>query len=267
MQLIRVKGRWPAVRHNVFVRGFSALAPYYLVNEFPKSGGTWLAQMLSDLLDVPFRRNAPIQIERSVTHGHFLNPIALRNVVVLWRDPRDLLVSFYFHCYFVNEHHNAALVRLMKAHCPFEDYTDIRANLPTFIRFVSQKPVFPSFTWPEFARAWAQRRGTVQTSYEALRKDTPGELSRVAEALTGTPLPEGRAAEVAEQHSFARAKQAAEQEQPADAELSFVREGALGGWRRHFTADAETAFRKNGYEEAMALLSQKLQGEHHADTC
>lgn len=257
--------RWPAVRHKAFVRGLSGLAPYYLVNEFPKSGGTWLAEMLSDALDVPFRRNAPIRLEHSVTHGHFLNPIALRNVVVLWRDPRDLLVSFYFHCYFVNEHHNAALVRLMKAHCPFENYTDIRANLPAFIHFVSQTPISPSFTWPEFARVWAHRPGTVQTSYEALRADTPGELARVAEALTGTPLHEGRAADVAEQHSFARAKQAAEQERPADAELSFVREGALGGWRRHFTADAEAALREGGYAEAMRGLGYEFEN-HVAGT-
>lgn len=259
MSVARIRARWPAARHKAFVRGFSGLAPYYLVNEFPKSGGTWLAQMLSDALDVPFRRNAPIRLERSVTHGHFLSPLGLRNVVVLWRDPRDLLVSFYYHCYFVNEHQNAELVRLMKARCPFDDYTDIRGNLPDFIRFISQNPISPSFTWPEFARAWAHRPGTVHTSYEALRADTPGELARVAEALTGTSLPEGRAAEVAEQHSFARAKQAAEQERPADAELSFVREGALGGWRRHFTPEAEAALCQGGYAEAMRGLGYGVE--------
>jgi len=250
----RIRGRWPALRHKAIVRGFSRLAPYYLVNEFPKSGGTWLAQMLSDALGVAFRRNAPIRFERSVTHGHFLSPVGLRNVVVLWRDPRDLLVSFYHHCYFVNEHRNAGLVRLMKGCCPFDDYSDLPANLPAFIRFVSRTPVAPGFTWPEFVQVWAARPGTVQTSYETLRADTPGELSRVAGALTGTPLPDGCAAEVAEQHSFARAKQAAARAAPATAELSFVREGALGGWRRHFTPEAEAALREGGYAEAMHRL-------------
>lgn len=254
MSVTRILARWPAVRHKAFVRGLSGLAPYYLVNEFPKSGGSWLAEMLSDALDVPFRRNVPIRLERSVTHGHFLTPLGLRNVVVLWRDPRDLLVSFYYHCYFVNEHQNTALVHLMKARCSFEDYADIRTNLPTFIRFLSETPLSPSFTWPEFARIWAGRSGTVQTSYEALRADTSGELARVAEALTGELLPEGRAAKVAEQHSFARAKQAAEQKRPVTAELSFVREGALGGWRKHFTPEAEAELRAAGYLEAMRSL-------------
>lgn len=257
-RLQRFRSRIFAARHKAYVRSFSGVAPYYVVNEYPKSGGTWLAQMLSDALDIPFRRNAPIRFERSVTHGHFLSPLGLRNVVVLWRDPRDILVSFYYHCYFVNDKGNAGLVRLMKARCPFEDYADIRANLPAFIRFVSQTPASPSFTWPQFVHVWAHRPGTVQTSYEALRADTAGELSRVAEALNGKPLPKGRAAEVAERHSFARAKQAAEETRSADAEISFVREGALGGWRRHFTPGAAAAFRESGHEEALALLRREI---------
>jgi hypothetical protein len=250
----RLRGRAVAARHKAFVRGFSRLAPYYLVNEFPKSGGTWLAQMLADALELPFRRNTPIRFEKSVTHGHFLNPLGLANVVVLWRDPRDLLVSFYYHCYFVNEHANARLVAMMKASCPFNDYTDIRANLPAFIRFLSDTPVSPSFTWPEFARVWAGRPGTVQTSYEALRTDTATELSRLVEALTGQPLTLARAVEVADAHGFARAKAAAETTRPEDTEMSFVREGALGGWRTKFTPQAETMLAAKGHVVPMAQL-------------
>lgn len=254
MELKRAVARWPAVRHKVFVRAFSRFAPYYLVNEFPKSGGTWLAQMLAEALEIPFLRNEPIRIERSVTHGHFLSPLGLRNVVVMWRDPRDLLVSYYYHCYFVNEHHNEPLVRLMKARCPFEDYTDIRSNLPAFIRFLSATPLSPRFTWPQFVRVWAGRHGTVQTSYEALRTDTVGELIRIVGELTGTALPEWRAAEVAEAFSFTRVKQAAERGRPAQAEGSFIREGSLGGWRKHFSPEADSAFREGGYEWAMESL-------------
>lgn len=239
MSFVRIAGRLHAARHKAFVRGFSGFAPYYLVNEFPKSGGTWLAQMLSDAIGVPFRRNEPIRFERSVTHGHFLSPLGLRNVVVLWRDPRDVLVSFYYHCYFVNEHHNEAFVQAMKERCPFADYQDIRTNLPEFIRFLSRKPVSPSFTWPDFAAVWIDRPGTVQTSYEALRADTTAELVRVTRALTGLELPQDRAADVVERHGFDRVKQAAERSRPEHAEISFVRAGALGGWRQHFTPEAE----------------------------
>jgi len=49
-------------------------------------------------------------------------------------------------------------------------------------------------------------------------------------------------------------------------DFSFVREGALGGWRRHFPPEAEAAFGESGYEEAMVLLPRNEQGEHHANT-
>lgn len=246
--------RWSAVRHKVYVRAFSGVAPYYLVNEFPKSGGTWLAQMLADALGLPFRRNAPIRFERSVTHGHFLAPIGLRNTVVIWRDPRDLLISLYYHSYFINEHDNTALVQFTKERCPFDDYHDIRKNLPEFIRFRSNELVHRRLTWPRFAHVWARRPGTVHTSYEKLRADTETELARIAETLTGMALSADRAEEVAEAHSFGRVKEAAERNRPDYAEISFVREGSIGGWRKNFTDDAEAALRECGYVPPMRFL-------------
>lgn len=251
-----LRRRLPAARHKAYVHVFSRFAPYYLVNEFPKSGGTFLAQMLAELLDLPFRRNAPIRFERSVTHGHFLRPWGLGKVVVIWRDPRDLLVSFYHHCYFVNEHHNAALVAMMKHRLPFADYEDVRGNLPAFIRFVSATPVTPRFTWPEFAKAWLERPSAIHTSYERLRDSTPAELSRIACELSGGAVLASRAAAVADAHRFDRVKASAEAAAAAKAgvEKSFVREGSMGGWRKHFTTEAEAELSAAGYAEPMMRL-------------
>lgn len=242
-----------AARHKFYVRAFSGISPYFIVNEYPKSGGSWLANMLSDALDLPFRRNQPIRLEKSITHGHFLHPFGMRNVVVLWRDPRDVLVSFYYHCYFKNEHNNQLLVKMMKNHLPFDDYGDIRSNLPDFIKFISENPLSPRFSWVQFARVWAHRPGTVQTSYEMLRKDTPDELGRVIEKLTGLKIPEKELELVADKHSFAKAKVAASKE--IGAEMSFVREGALGGWRKHFSEECVRVLTEKGYYKCMSLLS------------
>ncbi|MEW6037070.1 MAG: sulfotransferase domain-containing protein [Pseudomonadota bacterium] len=250
----RMLVRVGALRHKTFIRLFSGVAPYYLVNEYPKSGGTWLAQMLAAATGLPFRRNQPIRFEPSVSHGHFLNPLGLRNIVVLWRDPRDLIVSFYYHCYFVNEHGNTLLVKLMKERSGFADYSNIRANLPAFIRLLSDWPVSPSFNWPQFARVWIDRPGTIQTSYEALRRDTPTELTHVIHALTGHSLDSARVREVVAEFDFNRVKAKAGRNRPQGTEVSFVREGALGGWKQHFTLDAETALRECGYLSAMQAL-------------
>ena len=252
MSIIPIIPRWRAIRHKAYVRGFSGIAPYYLVNEFPKSGGTWLAQLLSQALDLPFRRNAPIQLERSVTHGHFLNPIGLRNVVVLWRDPRDLLVSFYYHCYFVNEHNNHELVRIMKVRCPFTDYNDIVGNLPHFIRFQNESPISPSFSWPQFAKVWARRAGPIRTSYEALRANTSEELIRITYLLSGTMLDRAKADTIVENNSFKNAKAIAHEKKSANIEMSFIREGSLGGWKKYFSPEAHQEMVK--YHNAMSTL-------------
>lgn len=247
--------RWGAFRHKAYIRLFSGFAPYYLVNEYPKSGGTWLAQMLAAAIGVPFRRNQPIRIEPSVTHGHFLNPLGLRKTVVLWRDPRDLLVSFYYHCYFVNEHGNAPLVELMKMRSSFTDYSDVVKNLPVFIRLLSTNPVSPRFSWPQFADVWINHPGTIQTSYESLRNDTADELLRVAEALTGQSIDPIRVKDVAEKFDFKRVKAQADNNRPFGTEISFVREGALGGWKKYFNADSVAALSEMGYMDAMQKLS------------
>ena len=252
MNFPRLKVKISAARHQLFVRGLAGIAPYYVVNEFPKSGGTWLAQMLADALDLPFRRHTPIQYEPSVTHGHFLRPHGLRNVVIMWRDPRDILVSFYYHCFFVNEHNNALLVHLMKRRCPFRDYSDIRSNLPTFIKFVTKTPITPSFSWRDFATSWADREDVVHTSYESLRADTPSEISRIVSDLTGKTLTNSEAAQVTDRHSFVRAKGRASLS--TDVEMSFVREGSVGGWERHFSSQAMDVFEEEGYQAAMPLL-------------
>lgn len=255
MNLIgRVRGKLFAVRHKAYVRGLSRVAPFYLVNEFPKSGGTWLAQMLAQAIDLPFRRNEPIRLEAAITHGHFISPLGLANTLVLWRDPRDVVVSYYFHSYFVNEHNNAGLVALMKMRHPFQDYTDIRSNLPRFIEILSREPVSPSFSWPDFAKIWAGRPGTVQTSYEALRADTAQELKRVTEALTGRHVALSDAQVVVEANSFDRARVRAKLEDRNGVQMSFVREGSVGGWKKHFTPDAEAMLEKFGYSAPMHKL-------------
>lgn len=180
----RIRSRVQAIRYKTYVRSFSGLVPYYIVNEFPKSGGTWLSQMLADVLELPFPRNRSLSLEPSIVHGHFLHPFGLHNTVVLWRDPRDLIVSFYYHCYFLNEHHNQLMVKMMKQKCPFEDYQNIQANLPEFIHFINTRPISPRFTWAQFVQRWQKSDPALQTSYEELRGDAVSTLRRIVENMT-----------------------------------------------------------------------------------
>ena len=254
--LPRFKARASALRHKSFVRAFSGIAPYFIVNEFPKCGGTWLSQMLAMAMNIPFRRNEPIRFEPAITHGHFRHPLGLKNVAVLWRDPRDMLVSFYFHCFFVNEVANKPLVKQMRARAAFGDFHDIRANLPSFIKLLSDRPVSPRFSWPEFSEVWVNRPGIVHTRYEDLRRDAPSELVRIVLELSGERLEPNRAAQIAAEFEFSKAKAKAieKQEKSGGGELSFIREGSVGGWRKYFTEEANQILEIEGYREPMLRL-------------
>lgn len=48
----------------------SGYFPLYIVNEYPKSGGSWIAQMLGKALDLPFPRNRLPLMTSCIMHGH-----------------------------------------------------------------------------------------------------------------------------------------------------------------------------------------------------
>lgn len=243
-------------------RACSGWRPYYIVNEFPKCGGSWIGEMIAQALDVPFPRNRFPSLQRSILHGHFLHPQGLRNVVMVWRDPRDMFVSLYYHSYFRNELYNGPLVDQMRRDLPFDDYNDIQRNLPVFLDAHFQRRIWPHYTWNDFYTHWQNRPVAAATSYEAMRRDTPGELARVAQKLTGHPLDRRQAQAIADDHAFARkAKRAAGQ---AD-NNSFLRKGVVGDWVNSFTPDslaildrhAGQAMAELGYADTSRTASPK----------
>lgn len=96
--------------------------PLYYVSEYPKSGGTWLAKMLADYLEVALPQNNMFPIlKTSVVHNHWKYSPYLKNAVYLIRDGRDLVVSIYFTCLRMLENDNDGSARkyLAKRFPPF----------------------------------------------------------------------------------------------------------------------------------------------------
>jgi hypothetical protein len=92
----------------------------------PKSGGSWLGQMLGELIGLPFPRNRLPVLRPSIMHGHYLYFPTMKNVFVALRDGRDIMVSFYYYSLFENDKFNSRLVEITRRELQFDDYDDIK---------------------------------------------------------------------------------------------------------------------------------------------
>lgn len=232
-----------ALQKEVVARIQSRITPVYLVNEYPKSGGTWLKFMLAEALDCPaWTKGAPVWAP-CVMQAHWIAPKGKCKTIILVRDGRDVMVSYYYHALFRNEFQNGALVRIMRDRLRCSSYEDIRGNLVSFMREMIENPVSPGFSWIDFIHAWAHRPDVVICRYEDLRRDSASEIRRIYEAVTGEQLDRRRAVEIAEAYSMEKMRDRKKELHPglkrqSDAEISFIRKGGVGGWSEHFTDEA-----------------------------
>ncbi|WP_375266251.1 sulfotransferase domain-containing protein [Planktotalea sp.] len=244
MRVFRILSTAPNIakvlQKEFLARGISYVRPVYLVNEYPKSGGTWLKYMLADALELQTWTKETPTMGSCVMQAHWMRQRGNCRPIVQFRDGRDVMVSYYYHSFFRNEFKNASYVKFMRDTFEFADYDDVRANLLPFMKRMLNDPISPSFSWVDFVRVWAGKPGTIASSYEALRRDPAGELSRIVSELQGIDFPMARAQEVADAHTMERmrARKAKDAAPSQDAEVSFIRKGSIGGWTEYFTDDA-----------------------------
>jgi hypothetical protein len=228
-----------------------------VINEFPKSGGTWVGQLLSDALGLPFPRNTWPPLRPCVLHGHHVRAWGMGRTVTMWRDGRDVMVSWYYHTLVGAGPRSHLWVPRYRKLLGIDDPDDVRRNLPAFIRCTGTTGFPPGFTWAQFAVAWHRRKGTVDVSYEGLTRNTAGELQGLVERLTGQRLNLQQCAEIVDKWSFERQ---AGRPPGKEARGEFLRRGVIGDWRRHFTREAAEAF------EAVAGHALRLLGYEKDDS-
>ncbi len=228
---------------------------HVLLTEYPKSGGTWLGNLLSGYLGLPFPRHRFPPLRASIMHGH--HPYSRRfdnRCVVLHRDGRDVMVSLYYHLLFDNQFNNPAFVQVMRRRLPFRDYEDIQSNLMQFMEYIHNNR-FSSLrmTWQEFVLSFTDKP-VLTVRYEDLLSKPEETLSPILYHFTQQPIDYNKLRAVIDDNSF---QKVSARHQVADGQKSFMRKGVAGDWHNTFTKE-HTDYFQHYNSQALRILGYDL---------
>lgn len=241
-------------RYTLLYRNSNHIA-FLLINEFPKSGGTWLARIVSDYTKVTFPENVIPKDFPCIFHGHYLTAFSKIPIVVVWRDPRDIIVSWYHHCLIPNKYNNSDFYQKIIDSLRFTDVYDIQSNLSEFIKYSFEKPIYPKFSWNEFFDFWFYKKpeNIYHTSYERLSYDITQEMHNILSFLQIASNPRDISI-ITEQHSFYNLTKRL----PGDEKKTeFLRKGVVGDWKNYFDDKSKKVF--NSYVgDRLTMLKDRL---------
>jgi len=195
-----------------------------------------------------------------VMHCHNIGLSKKRNVFVVFRDGRDVMVSYYYHSLFYNNLYNARHVdRVMKG-ISFMDLENIHTNLPKFIEFLYDDRNYPRLTWSKFVNDW-MGRGAVIVRYERLLQDCAGELGTALEKVTGEKVDYERLKVISGKYSF---ENQAKRRAGEASNTNWLRKGIAGDWKSGFSRKSREIFAhyagealiKAGYEKDYSWVQE-----------
>ena len=253
-----IKSKLEQATRLLFINSISISNKSVLIVEYPKSGGTWLGQLVSNYLELPFPRNKFPSLKRSVWHGHYLpkwNIKKNKKIIFLVRDGRDVIVSLYYHQLIWNEKNklNPKDVLFHRKRTGFSNFEEVQKNLEAFIQYTyTQEPSkIQHFTymgnWFSYNRAWLNEmkkggNNIYLVTYEGLLKDTYGTLEKMfAEFFENDNIDSDRLKEVVEKFSFENLSKRKKGEENKN---SFLRKGISGDWKNYFTEKEKETFKK-----------------------
>lgn len=211
-----------------------------VVSEYPKSGGSWMAQMLAKALGMPFPRNRLPSFRSSILHGHYLPKQVRQPCITIWRDGRDVMVSLYHHRVGENSYAIRGVNAEVRRRLSITDPNDIHTYLPRFIEHICTNQTFPRYHWGHFVHMWKVTDVThLAIRYEDMLSDSAGELQSAALHL-GHELTMQQAQEIASEFTFTRQSG---RDPGTEDKQSYLRKGVSGDWKNSFSNEAREVFR------------------------
>ncbi len=213
------------------------------VVEYPRCGGTWIRHLLQSALDIPQYAYNRFLTPGTIIQTHALPGMRIRMPIVVVRDPRDALVSFYFKKVYMDPRLRGGRTYQLAGyrHDPNRPAAeDFAAFLAAFL----PNPDHPRFSFRDFVESWLAREKICLVRYEDCQADAANQLRRMLE-FVGEAVPEEKIRAAVAENSFEnRVRRRSGQSRAAGAEdvSQFERKGIVGDWRNLFSPPAAELF-------------------------
>lgn len=256
--MIKKRDVWWWHKSNAGIRELNArglFRPFFqslIVTEYPKSGGTWLSQLVSECTSLPYARNRYPVFTNSILHGCWLAPHPKHKTIALFRDGRDIMVSYYYHLIFPKDITAAGYSNTVRRKVGIDDPEDITTHLPAFINWAFTEG-FPGWSWADYVDRWQSDPRVISTSYEALSINTKQELTNILQQL-GIEAGEATIHSAVEKYSFTAQSGRKQGDQDNRA---FVRKGIIGDWRNCFNRESALIFSELAGKQLIAAGYEK----------
>lgn len=235
------------------------------ISEFPKSGGTWVCQLVSAATGVFFPRNRNIVRSACVIHSHLPVHSKLKRPIAIIRDGRDIMVSAYFHFVIGHRHTPGPILNRWRRLMKTDNYDNITENLSQFIRifFTHYSVGGTPMNWVKHCNAVNSHSHVKTLKYENLINNPTASLRDVCQYL-GYNVTETKIKAATEFYSFERQTGRLKGQEDRN---SFLRNGTAGDWVNYFNKDSCLTFDKFagemlidlGYEENRNWIDKSIK--------
>ena len=227
--------------------------------EYPKCGGSWAKNMLQHYVGGQPHYHGRIVRPNTVVHLHRLYSPRYCRPVVMFRDPRDVYVSYYFYERALQAKGDPVAIT------DWLDFSPAGASKKEFARYLEVKlteQTDPYFSYREFFESWISRPDACLVTYENFKAEPHAELSKALRFL-GYDVDSERLNAAVDYNSFAnvtkrkygKARQAGE-----ESVSKFQRKGVVGDWVNHFDV-----FSRELLHHHLGPMLQELRYESTAD--
>ena len=235
--------RMISLSHHItffLAKRFPNAFPLIFVLGYPKSGTSWLCQLIADYLKLPFPQHSILPIGfASVVHGHEAVSTKYRKGVYIYRDGRDVMVSSCNHWL---KNKGSARRSAFKA----DENQTIRDLLPGFIKHSVRHPFAGRNNWGQhldtFFRLDEEKFPGIK--YEDLLSSPEKTLEGLIKNLlqNNEPIDKRRIQATIERYSFTNQRRNSGKEENS---MSYLRRGKQGDWMNHFTPESAQIFDKH----------------------